>query len=110
MELEPFNEVAIRTKSLATTVCSERQVIVQCSHPWRRMQVEGKQNNHCRNKQRSPGFILVGGDLQILIWSQTSSWTRRGWLEEALLPTELMRTEWSTKVRSGLGLQFDKLE
>lgn len=41
---------------------------------------------------------------------QASSWTSRGWVDEVLLPTELIRTEWSTTMFSWLGLQLAKLE
>lgn len=45
------------------------------------------------------------------ICAQASSCTSKGWVEEALLPTELTLTEWSTTTGfSGLGLQFAKLE
>lgn len=39
-----------------------------------------------------------------------SSCTSRGCVEEALLPTELTRTEWSTAGCAGLGLLLDTLE
>lgn len=65
-----------------------------------------------KRKRKEQGIFLVykdplHPDAQSI---HTSSCTSRGWVEEALLPTELIRTEWSTTVVSGLGLAFDKLE
>lgn len=79
-----------------------------CPLPWSRIRVEGKQRNHCENQKR--GGSGLSGDPQMQTLLQTSSWTSRGCVEEALLPTELMRTEWSTVGFSRWGLQFAKLE
>lgn len=80
-----------------------------CLLPWSRIRVEGKQRNHCENQEsRGVGVVRRPPRMQTLL--QTSSWTSRGCVEEALLPTELMRTEWSTAAFSRWGLQFAKLE
>lgn len=60
---------------------------------------EEKQSNHHGSQRRG------------LTAAQASSCTSRGWVEDALLPTELTRTEWSaTTGFSGLGLKLAKLE
>lgn len=79
------------------------------SLPWNRMQVKGKPSNHHRSQKDGVG------DSSKACWTwvsaQASSCTSRGCVEEALLPTELTLTEWSTTTGfSGLGLQFAKLE
>lgn len=73
------------------------------------MQVKGKQNNHHRS-QKNWGRRQQQG-LSDLVPAQASWCTSRGCVEEALLPTELTLTEWSTATGvSGLGLQLAKLE
>lgn len=69
---------------------------------------QNKQNNHRNRKYGGRSVGETPPPTHVLL--QTSSCTSRGWVDEALLPTELIRTEWSTMVLSWLGLQFAKLE
>lgn len=86
--------------------CAHKENYRGCSLPWSRMQV--KRNKIIIETKRTR--ITPLGDPQTFILLQTSSCTSRGCVDEALLPTELIRTEWSTTALSWLGLQFAKLE
>lgn len=69
-----------------------------------------KSNEITSIETKRKGLVFAGKALAL--WGlQASSCTSRGWVEDALLPTELIRTQWSTaEGRSRLGLQFARLE
>lgn len=107
----PYNSVVADDKNHRPLKCACKDGITAgCPLPWNRMPVEGKRNNQYRNQEKRDCSCWGDPPPQLLLL-QASSCTRRGCVEEALLPTELILTQWSTAVgRSRFGLQFAKLE
>lgn len=85
--------------------CALREYHSGCSLPRSRMQVK---RNKITTETKQMRITPLWRPADILL--QTSSCTSSGCVDEALLPTELIRMEWSTTVLSWLGLQFAKLE
>lgn len=109
--LNSYNGMVTGDQSHRPLKCAcQDGITAACPLLWNRMQAEEEQNNQYRDRKNRDHSCWGDPPPPARLLPQTSSCTSSGCVEDALLPTELIRTEWSTAGRSWRGLQFARLE